>query len=292
MPRYTAHIANLMVKGEDRTNFPDGSWIRNRTTFQLSGYELVLLRTRESFPFRPSQMNGKFVHTHDLVVEDVAMGEVRRVERIVRDFTELLTFGTQSHVVNFGHTYNGTSQQRAVRGVALYFRPVFTEGDEIRGFVTQTWSTYRRLRVRRNLHIVFDYLATVDTGQPLEVKLLIMSAVLESLKSTYAAMTGYKYHKPAWRRISVPPQPLHLEPKLWFEPLLREMFRRVHMRPRLRRLIQLRNDIVHNGVSLRPYESQFRSCDNAQALVREYLLRLLGFRGHYYAYNRVMRRLR
>lgn len=162
MPRYTAHIANLMVKGEDRTDFPDGSWIRNRTTFHLSGYEFVLLRTRDSFPLRPAEMTGKFVYTHDLVVEDVDPEEIRRIERIVRDFAELLTFATQSHVVKFGHTYNGTTQQHSVRGVALFFRPAFTEGDEIRQFVTQTWSSYRRLRVRRNLHIIFDYLLRSD----------------------------------------------------------------------------------------------------------------------------------
>jgi hypothetical protein len=256
----------------------------------LGRYEFILLRTRDSFAIPIGGLKGHFHHTHDLVVEDVAPHELRRVQRMVEEITELLSFGTLSHVAKFGYTYRGSTVRRSVRGVSLFFRPAFTEGEEIRGLLEQAWSTYRRLRIRRKLHVVIDYLVTAETGQPLEVQLLIMSAVLECLKSTYAAATGYKYCKPAWRRISAPSRVLRNEPKVGFEELLREMLRVVRMRRSLRRLIQLRNDIVHTGISRRPYPSQFASYEAAQELVREYLLRLFGYRGSYYGYStRAMR---
>ncbi len=291
MPRYRAYIANLLVQGEERTNLPNGGWIRNRTRFRLGGFDFELLRTPESFSRPVSEMKGEFHYTHDLIVEDVPRDDLPKVERIVGEVAELLSFGTLSHVVKFALHYDGATSRRAVRGTALYFRPAFTQGDEIRQLLTLAWPMYRKLRRRRKLHVVIDYLVTGETGQPLEVKLLVVSAVLECLKSTYAAQAGYKYHKPAWRRISSPPRanPRN-EPKASFEDLLKEMFRKVGMRRPLRRLIQLRNDIVHNGVSGRPYEAQFATYDYAQELVREYLLRLLGFRGSYYSYSgRTMR---
>jgi hypothetical protein len=291
MPRYRAYLANLLVQGEERTDQPGGGWIRNRTRFRLGGFSLELLRTAASFATPASQMKGGFHYTHDLIVENVEPSDLAKVERIVEEVTELLSFGTLSHVVKFGQQYDGSTNRRSVRGVALYFRPAFTQGDEIRRLLELTWPTYRKLRRRRKLNVVMDYLVTGETGQPLEVKLLIVSAVLECLKSTYAKQAGYKYHKPAWRRISSPPKPNPKnEPIVNFEKLLREMFGKVGMRRPLRRLIQLRNDIVHNGVSARPHESQFTTYEYAQELAREYLLRLLGFHGQFYSYNtRTMR---
>jgi hypothetical protein len=291
MPRFVAHIANLLVQGEDRTTYPDGSWQRNRTCFTLGGFEFVLLRTRESFSLRPSQLKGRFSYTHDLVVEDLDPADLSKVERIVQEITELLSFATQSQVVRFAQDFPGATWRRPVRGVSLFSRPAFNQGEEIRRFLEQSWRTYRRLRHRRNLHVVIGYLTIAEELQVVEVQLLAVFAVLESLKSTYAAEAGCKYCKPAWRRPSTPPKPkLKNEPTVSFEKLLREMFAKVKMRPHLRRLVELRNDIVHNGVSRRHHDSQFAAYELAQGLVREYLLRLLGYSGRYYDYpSRTMR---
>jgi hypothetical protein len=276
-----------MVQGEERTTLPSGAWIRSRTRFRLGGFDFELLRTPESFSTRPSEMKGGFHYTHDLSVADVRPSDLKRVERIVEEITELLSFGTLSHVVKFSQQYPEATYRRSVRGVSLYFRPAFTEGDEIRRLLELTWPLYRKLRRRRKLNVVIDYLVTAESGQPLEVQLLIASAVLECLKSTYAAVAGYKYIKPAWRKLSVPPKVNpKKEPLLSFEELLREMLAKVHIRRPLRRLIQLRNDIVHNGVTGRPYDSQYASYENSQELVREYMLRLLGYTGKFYSYSK------
>ncbi len=222
MPRHRAFIANLLVQGEERTDQPGGGWIRNRTRFRIGGFDFELLRTAESFAIPVEKMKGGFHYTHDLIVEEVEPDDLPKVERVVEEVTELLSFGTLSHVVKFGHEYDGSTNRRSVRGVALYFRPAFTQGHEIRRLLELTWPAYRKLRRRRKLNVVMDYLVTGEAGQPLEVKLLIASAVFECLKSTYAAEAGYKYHKPAWRRISSPPKPNpKKEPPVGFEDLLR-----------------------------------------------------------------------
>jgi hypothetical protein len=141
--------------------------------------------------------------------------------------------------------------------------------------------------------VVVDYIVTTELPHlPVEVEMLMSFVTLECLKSTYAKDVGYKFVAPAWRKISTPPKPNpKKEPALGFEDLLKEMLGSVKMRKSLKRIIQLRNHIIHNGVSPRPLKSQTKGCFDAKELIREYFLRLLAFKGPYHRYDNLAVRI-
>lgn len=78
---------------------------------------------------------------------------------------------------------------------------------------------------------------------------------------------------------------------LSFEDLLRDMMKGVGMRRGVRRIIDLRNDLIHSSTSALPVKSQWLRYETAMRLSQEYLLRLLGYRGYYRAYGGPVRHL-
>jgi len=54
----------------------------------------------------------------------------------------------------------------------------------------------------------------------------------------------------------------------------------------LRRITNLRNEIIHFGLSRKPYTSLRKNYDFCHDIVREYLLRLLGYKGEYLIYSK------
>ena len=75
--------------------------------------------------------------------------------------------------------------------------------------------------------------------------------------------------------------------KKWsFKALLLDMFKQVNMpSPDLSAIVDLRNDIIHSGISQTSGDHQQDIYDNCQDLVREYLLRLLGYTGNFLLYS-------
>jgi hypothetical protein len=67
-----------------------------------------------------------------------------------------------------------------------------------------------------------------------------------------------------------------------FEALLTSMFAGVGMTPSLRDVVQLRNEILHSGLSARPFPELVSMNGNVLGLIREYLLRVLGYTGRFY----------
>ncbi len=59
----------------------------------------------------------------------------------------------------------------------------------------------------------------------------------------------------------------------------------VGMKPSLKRVKTLRNQIIHFGLSKRPYNSLQQHYEFCQDLIREYLLRKLNFQGSYLIYS-------
>jgi hypothetical protein len=286
---YRINVANYLVKGEDFSELPGGRRIRNRLSLRLGGFDFEIIRNPETFDLQIGDAKERFCYTTDIVFPNVRPDQKRRVDTLVDEVTELLSFATMSQVVRFGHIYGSQVSRQSVKGLTLYFRPTLgpTHGAEIRRFLKLTWPTYHRLRKKRKLNVVVDYIVTTELPHlPLEVEMLMSFVTLECLKSTYAKQVGYKFVAPAWRRISVPPRlDPRREPQLSFETLLKEMLGSMRMRKSLKRIIQLRNHIIHHGVSPRPLNSQFKGCFDAKELIREYLLRLLNFKGSYRRYN-------
>lgn len=234
--------------------------------------------------------NG-FVHTTEIEIEGIknfSNGEI-----LVNDICRLLSLASMSQVVPFAYEFGNNGKSINVSGQAMLFRPLFAiqDGQQIKSFVEQVWPKYRKLKRARKLPEVIEMLTIAELpNQPLEVKLLQGFVVLENLKGTYAHSKNIPFVKGSFRKISEPPkQKPANEPKLGFEQLLKNMFKEVGMKPNLRRAIKLRNEIIHFGLSRKPYKSLAKDYDNCQDLIREYLLRFLQFDGRYLVYSKACR---
>jgi hypothetical protein len=276
---YKFPLANLTVGGIEFTEIKNGK-IRNRISFELGGFKCELRRSPETFYLKHKDCFGRSLHTGELIVHDVPIDKKAAVKQMAEEVAELLSFAINSQVDCFGESYDGQSIRRSIHGIALGNTPALS-ASQLPSFLTQVWPGYRVLRAFRMLHIVFEYILTSQLpGQPFEVKILLGSVTLECLKSTFAQTRGYQYHKPAWRRISVPPKadPMK-EPQLGFAALLTEMLGEVNMPAPLPAIIELRNEVVHNGISIKPHGDQLVAYQATQDLLREYLLRRLGYHG-------------
>jgi len=56
------------------------------------------------------------------------------------------------------------------------------------------------------------------------------------------------------------------------------------MTPDLSKIVQLRNDIVHSGITQLAVDKRVEIYLSTQDIVREYLLRLLDYQGDYFLY--------
>lgn len=166
-----------------------------------------------------------------------------------------------------------------VWGVANVAMPVIDirQPKLVRNFLTSTWSRFRRLRRPRRLRSVFAQMWMPDQPeQPIEMRLLLAVVTVESLKTTYARSRGILFAKGRFRQPNNRPYS--------FEELVRMMFSDVGMRRGIQRLTKVRNEVIHTALvrgSLRMNERRFRRIHD---LLREYLLRLLGYRGPWMSY--------
>ena len=164
-------------------------------------------------------------------------------------------------------------------------------GGFVHTYLETVWSTYRRQKRPRKLDEVIQMLAIAELpSQLLETQLIQIFVVMENLKYTYARAKKYPFIEGFFRKISSPPKPNpKKEPVLGFERLLGETLSDVSMKPNLNRVIDLRNEIVHSGLSRKPPRTLIRTYEICQDIVREYWLRLLGYDGEYLIYSQACR---
>ena len=149
------------------------------------------------------------------------------------------------------------------------------DGAAIRKFVDQTYPQFKALESARSLKVVIDYmLQAARPGLPMECKLVFLSVLLENLKHTYGthlqyAIKGGKFVDPVTKA------------RLGFQDMMNLMFSAVGMAPGLQPLVDLRNEVLHTGVASLTHAQQKLQYDAATDLIREYLLRLLGFKGNF-----------
>lgn len=292
MPNYTAFLSNFIGGGESFTQTPGGGRVRNRIDLRLSRKQVTLLQQPQVVTQPTSEFTGRFVHTTDVIVHDVPQQQVPSAHRIAADIASLLSLASMSKVTAFGHEYpsgSGQSSLQANYGYAMYFRPAIEtrDGAVTRRFLESTWTQFRRLKRRRKLPELLEYIAISEfPAQPIEVKLATAFIALENLKDTYARASHIPYIAGSFRRISNPPRanPRN-EPRYSFQQLLEQMLLEQGMRRGLRRIIGLRNQIIHSGLPRRPFRSKFKTYCNTHDIIREYLLRLLGYEGQYLAFS-------
>mgnify|MGYP005806217289 CR=1 FL=1 len=281
-----AYVANCLVGGHTFTRERQHV---TRDTIELvcDGKTLVLKQRPDVASGRFQALKGTFADTTQILVSDVAGSEVTKTLDIVYRVCWLLSLAGLSRVVCYGYDYpdrSGNSSRHTAFGTAEFFRPTLEirDGRLIKAFIEQTYPTFKRLERSRKLNVVIDYLLQAERpSQPTECKLLFAFVLLENLKDTFARSKGIPYQKGFFRK-SVGPR----SRKYSFEELLQLMFADVRMRRGLKRIVRLRNDIVHSGLTRRPHAKNWAMYERIHDIVREYLLRVLGYRGEYLVYSR------
>lgn len=264
-----------------------GAWFRglirltlNRYPVELRQHEWVVRSTSWS------DLRGTSRHTTDLRVDNVTDAAREGVLQVCEQLAELLGFATASEVTVFGweHAVGAPfARQQRTTATINHFIPVVDtrDGEAVRLFVERTWVGFDRERHRRNLPAVFHYLALAEQeGTPVELKLAILFIVLEQLKHSFAVNNGFVFFPP---RFHLPgtTTPTRRSGR-GLEALLSEMFAGVGMSPALGTVVDLRNEILHSGLSARSFPELSRIQGDTLMLIREYLLRLLGYTGVFF----------
>lgn len=264
MSNLRAFVMNSSIGGESFSEEVDGKSVRDKLVFTCDGQQFVTKT-------KPGQLA-------EILVENVALGQKEPTLEAIERICWLLAFATQSQVACYGHDYPDgsphgvrTSIHRAGQNVDPIIEPA--DGAAIRLFVDQTYPKFKRLESVRSLRVVIDYLLqAARPGLPMECRLVFLCVLLENMKQTYGkqqqyAFKGGKFVDPV------------TNDRLSFQDMMNRMFAAEGMSPGLQPLVDLRNEVLHTGVASLTHSQQKLQFDAATDLIREYLLRLLGFKG-------------
>jgi len=282
-----AHIGNFLGCGEDFTHYGKCS-VRDTLIVNCGGLRIRLVQREDVVRGNMSDFVDRFVESTRAEISNLVPDGLVHALKVLDSVCWLLSFASQSGVVRYRYEYPAGSnlgQVRAVGGSANYFRPVIDirDGRETIMFVESCYASYEQLERKRKLKVVFDYLVQAERRhQPTELKLLISFVVLENLKSTFARSAGIPYKKGFFMKV---PKPSNGDARYSFEELLLLMFKTVKMKKGLKRVIKLRNEMIHSGISIKSHEWQWKKYEHLQHLIREYILRLLNYRGYYQTFR-------
>jgi hypothetical protein len=266
MSTLRAFVMNSRIRGESSSSEDaDGRPVQDTLVFTCDGQRFILTTKGEQLA--------------EILVENVDPSQEKATIEAIERICWLLAFATQSHVVYYKYHYPDGSPRscrtvnRPGQNVDAVFDP--TLGSEIRRFVDLAYPLFKALEGTRSLTVVIDYmLQSARPGLPLECKLVFMFVLLENIKHTYGTQQQYasksgKFVDPTTKK------PLH------FQDIMNRMFGAVGMAPNLQGLVKLRNLVIHTGMAgLNPSQQQ-QAYDEANDLIREYVLRLLGYTGHF-----------
>lgn len=282
-----AYVANFIGKGHEITKYKD-DWLRDSLSFNCDGFIFKFIQNRVIITGKLDNIKGQFLESTEVLIKNVKKNDVRKVLSILDRICWLLSFAGLCRVLCYGHEYpdgSGLKKFSSVVGEVNYFRPSIDicDGNQTIEYIQTCYNAYKQLERIRKLNVVIDYLVQAERpGQPTELKLIICFVVLENLKDTYARSMGIPYKKGYYRKV---PKPNKGDDHYSFEELLNLMLRQVRMKKSLKRIRDLRNEIIHSGVTRKPYSWQWKKYEGLHDLLREYILRLMGYSGHYLTYT-------
>ena len=259
-----AFVMNSMVHGESVSEEVDGKSVRDTLVFTCDGQRFVMKT-------KPDQLA-------EILVENVVPGQTEATMEAIERICWLLAFATQSQVACYGHDYPDDSPHKVRNGVHRAGQnadPVIepADGSAIRMFVDRAYPQFKALEGARSLKVVIDYmLQAARPGLPMECRLVFLSVLLENMKQTYGTQLKFAFKDGKY----VDPE---TKKKIDFRVMMSRMFRAEGMTPSLQPLVNLRNEVLHTGVASMTIQQQKAQYDAATDLIREYLLRLLGFKG-------------
>ncbi|MFZ6712003.1 hypothetical protein [Undibacterium sp. TC9W] len=286
---FKAAVANCLMMGEEISTYGERSY-RDKVIFNCNSFKLTFIQKPEIIENRIDFRDTCTVTT-EVSVEFEDLQDVEKLGRTLDDICWLLSFACLSKIGCPSYEIsNGHKTSTGIVGKANFFRPSLDimQGKNIREFVDQVFDNYKFSVTTRKLNVVIDYLVESDKqAQPTEVKLILLFVTLENLKHTYAEELNIPFKKGFFRknaRVSKKSKRM-VEDAYKFEELLEMMFKSVGMNPILDTIIDLRNEIVHSGLSVKTHGQQFEMYCEIHDIIREYFFRLLGFKGVFPTYS-------
>ncbi|QEW07135.1 hypothetical protein [Nitrincola iocasae] len=282
-----AQLINYLGCGHEITRYGN-KVIRDTLNFECDSVRVKIVQREDVITNPHSIPFGQLIVTSSAIISNVRKEDVTSMLDILDRICWLLSFAGLSMVGRVGYEYpdgSGLGSSHAAIGEANFFRPTIdiADGKDVVGFINDCYEKYKLLESCRNLRVVIHYLVEAERRrQPLELKLIIAFTILESLKDTFARTEGIPYVNGFFRKV---PKPTKGRDSFSFGELLSMMFTRSGMKTELKQVTALRNEIIHSGISRKSYSWKSEMYDYIHDLIREYLLRLLGYRGNYLTYS-------
>ena len=262
------------------------SQVRDTINFEIAGRVFTLKQHRHIIIGNLQEVVGQFCDTSELMIKNVKEDEIAELELDIHRLCWLLSFACLSEVVFYGYDYpanQSTGHRWAANGKLDFFRPTLQirDGKVVKSFIEQTFNNYKSLENTRKLYAAIHYMLLIETNDlPLEAKLALSFVLLENLKSTYAESKDIPYINGRFRKERTK------ESKPYgFKELLEMMLKEIGMTNDLSVVTKTRNKIIHSGLTQLPYDKAQKLHDDIHDLNREYILRLLGYRGEYLTYS-------
>ena len=211
------------------------------------------------------------------------------LEEVLENLSWLLSLSGLSSVQYFGYEYpygTGYGRRTRVDDGANWFIPIIPirNGETVKEFLHKVYLPFSKIKKTRRMPEAIHCLLEAERTSVIEIELLIIFATLEGLKDTYARSKKIPYIKGYFRKR---PKPTKGRDRYTFKELLDKMLRDCGMRCDcdLKKMVSLRNEIIHSGISRLPFSSQSALCERTHDIIREYLLRLLGYKGSFCSYS-------
>jgi len=286
-----AFVANCLMGGDEITR--NGNYgICDRVVFNCGGRSFLFRQKPEIVNNQLSKFKDRFAETTEVVVADVTVDDLQDVLAVIDRICWLLSFVGTCRVMRFGYEYpngSGLVSQQSVSGIGRLSRPVLDirYGKCVKSLVEQTYDKYTQLEQVRKLPVVIDYLAQAEApSQVREVKAVLAFVALECLKHTFAVEKGIRYENGAFRKPARGPSKKNkISDKYTFKELVGLMLGSVNMSHNLDASYLLRNELIHSGFSSESFNRQRELYEDVFDLIREYMLRLLGYRGRFALYS-------
>jgi hypothetical protein len=303
MAVFVAKIANLIGWGEQsrsaRTKRSKG-WKRNTIQVRLDGHVVTIRQNAKALQPNRNSLRGKFIESSTIRVSHIKSFE--EGETFVHDLCWLLSFATQSNVVAYRLKFENHAKSRSVLGAYNSWRPPFGGGvGKLSDFLQQTWPTYQHLKNTYPLSAFIHMIISSDlSGRVIESSISFGMQSLECIKTYYALAHG------ATHSITETNQGRFIysnNQEVSFEDLLKKTLSHVGMPlpPSFVRIKRLRNALIHRGFirdgdkvtryifgTLAPgslHNAMFEIMEDVQDILREYMLRLLGYKGEFHPYS-------
>jgi len=297
---FRAKIVNLVGYGEHITKKRDG-WARDKFCFTVGDHKVTIKQRKAVLNLQGSKVRGYQIDSS--VITATKVQSLDAGIALVEDLCWLLSFATQSSIGAYEFSMGRQRRLRPVSGVYNRWRPPFGSGvGKLSDFIVQVWPNYRRLNrawpISAFVHMIGE--SDISDGV-LESKITAGMQCLESIKSYFALNEGPKHGIQEDRRGCFIENVSGKEPS--FEKLLKLTLREVGMSlpPSFDKIKKLRNALVHRGFIRETdnvtryifgqlsggamHSAMFEVMEDVQDLLREYMLRLLGYKGCYLTYG-------